>query len=808
MLRVLKILTLVSLIAFAGSGFELYAHERTDSIQAVRIGQNDDSTRLQILNEVAWELRVTDPAAAIELIDSVIIIAKALNQPVYLADAYNHLGVIYANAGDYKGAVEWILKGNNISHDIDDSVGIAKAMNNMSLVYWHQNKLDKSLEYMNLSVGIHKRAHSLKYLGTGYNNLGNLYKELGDYDNAIKNLLLSIAYLDSSSNSIVKVKAKLNLAETYLAINKPQKALKELNESEKICKKTNNLADYCDFYIIKAKYFEKQNEFHLAEENFKKAIALANSLKNLKLKSKALDFLSQLYEKTNNFRDAYTAQKDFHKLQDSLTNMQNYLLLSKLEIQNEFDEKLDKQNKRNELKEQIQKAEIAYQKRVRDFLLIGLFFLLVLGFISILNYRQKLKSAKILASQRQEILLKNEALREQMEADRMKTELLEFINEENEILSLVAKETDNTVFILSPEGKIEWVNEAFHRLSGFTLEEFKRARGQNILDASSSIAIDQNLKRCISTKKPVSYASKTETKQNEDIWIHTTLTPILDENDQITRIIAIDADITKIKEAEEQLAIKNMEITWSLQYARRMQKALLPLGTYMRSIFPQHFVINLPQNIVSGDFFWVTNKNHQTLAAVADSTGHGVPGAFMSLLGISSLQEIVAKMEVLEPTVILEQLREKIMYLLHYNENTESTDDSLDIAVCVIDNDTKMMHYAGSNNSAFILRDDVLIELKPDKYFIWDPGTNKKAFTLKKLQLLSEDRVYMFTDGFSDQFGGDSDKKYSRRRLKKLLLDIYALPMETQKDLLHMELKNWQGQNEQIDDIMVLAFQV
>ncbi len=98
--------------------------------------------------------------------------------------------------------------------------------------------------------------------------------------------------------------------------------------------------------------------------------------------------------------------------------------------------------------------------------------------------------------------------------------------------------------------------------------------------------------------------------------------------------------------------------------------------------------------------------------------------------------------------------------------------------------------------------------MKADKYFIWDDRTNNKDFTLKTFQLLPEDRIYMFTDGYSDQFGGEQDKKYSRRRLKKLLLDIYSLPLETQRDLLRMELKNWQGTNEQIDDIMVLAFEV
>jgi len=787
---------------------DMFSHEKIDSLQRKLSSEENDSVRLEILNKIAWEFRVSNPSKSIQLIDSIIQIAKLKNIPTCLADAYNHLGVIHANVGDYSGAVDWILKGSNVSHEIGDSIGIAKSLNNLGVVYWHRNLFDKSLEYMNLSIGIHKRANRIEYVAIGYNNIGAIHKEKGDYDLAIEYLNQSTKLLNSVSDNIMMVKAKLNLAETYLLINKMEDALIQLDESEHLCKLTNNLFDYCEFHLIKGRYYEQIDNKKQAEISYLQSVKLSEIVKNIKIKSDALLKLGEFYHKVNDYKKGYDYQAKYHHLKDSISKAQDYILLSKMEAKDEFDEKLYRQSRISDYKARKQKAEIVYQKRIRNFLIIGLFFLIVLGLLSILNYRQKLKNAKILVAQRKEILLKNEILREQMEEDRMKTELLEIMNEENEILSLVAKETDNTVFILNPNGKIEWINEAFQRLSGFSPEEFKRKRGINIFDASSSKTITENFKKCLQSKMPVTYVSKTETKRKKAIWIHTTLTPVLNESNEVVRLIAIDADITKIKEVEEQIAIKNMETTWSLQYARKIQKALLPLNSYMQAIFPQHFVINLPQNIVSGDFYWVANKNNKRMAVVADSTGHGVPGAFMSLLGISSIQEIVAKIEDLEPTNILDQLREKIVYLLNYKYDDDYAADGLDIAICVIDDEKLILNYAGSNNPAFIIRDDVLIELKPDKYFIWDTKTNKKAFTLKTFELLPEDRIYMFTDGYSDQFGGEEDKKYSRRRLKKLLLDIYSLPLETQKDLLKMELKDWQGTNEQIDDIMVLAFEV
>jgi PAS domain S-box-containing protein len=795
-------------IAFSQVIINVLAHEKLDSLQKELVKETDDSSRLVILNKIAWELRVSNPTKSVQLLDSIVKLARQKKLPTCLANAYNHLGIIYANTGDYDGAIDWILKGHNISHEISDSIGIANALNNIGVVYWHRNLLDKALEYINLSMQIHQRANRFEYVGIAFNNIGTIMKQKGEFKDAITFFKQSIAIVDSLKDNIVGVKARLNLAEVYLKTGKEEKALNRLNQAEKLCVKYNNQFDLSEYYLIKGNYFELTKNIDAALVAYASSLSLSESILNVSVEKEALHSLGKLYHTKKEFEKAFLFIEKYHNLKDSLANAQAYVLLSKIDAQDKFDERLTKQNRISAYKEKKQKAEINYQKKVRNFLIISLFFLFVLGGLSILIYRQKLKNAKILASQRQEILMKNEILREQMEQDKVKSELIEIMNEENEILSLVAKETDNTVFILKPDGKIEWINEAFQRLSGYSPEEFKRNRGINIFDASSSESIQQNFKKCLESKKPVAYVSKTETKQKKTVWIHTTLTPVINEEGEVARLIAIDADITKIKEAEEQIALKNKEITWSLQYARKIQKALLPLNIYMESIFPQHFVINLPQNIVSGDFFWAAHKNDRRMAVVADSTGHGVPGAFMSVLGISAIQEIVANMEILEPAKILEKLRDKIVYLLNYQWDESSTIESLDIAICVIDDKHLILNYAGSNNPAFVLRDDVLIEMKPDKYFIWDIKTSKKNYTLKTFQLAPEDRIYMFTDGFSDQFGGEQDKKFSRRRLKKLLIDIYTLPLETQKDLLKMELKNWQGSNEQIDDIMVLAFEV
>jgi len=144
---------------------------------------------------------------------------------------------------------------------------------------------------------------------------------------------------------------------------------------------------------------------------------------------------------------------------------------------------------------------------------------------------------------------------------------------------------------------------------------------------------------------------------------------------------------------------------------------------------------------------------------------------------------------------------------LHYENREFSSQESWDIAVCVID-EQKRLRFAGSNSSAQIIRDDVLIEVKPDKFYLWDDVSTQKPFTLQVVQLYDNDSIYLYTDGFSDQFGGSEEKKFSRRRFKNLLLDVYSLPMQSQFESINSTLHNWKGNNQQLDDILVMGFKV
>ena len=252
------------------------------------------------------------------------------------------------------------------------------------------------------------------------------------------------------------------------------------------------------------------------------------------------------------------------------------------------------------------------------------------------------------------------------------------------------------------------------------------------------------------------------------------------------------------------------EVTANINYAHRIQNSLLPHEDELSLFFPQHFVFNQPRDIVSGDFYWVKKFNNSIIFVTTDCTGHGVSGAFMSILGISALNEIVTQLiqsrrENVLANEILNMLRELIMKVLHQTGKSGTTKDGMDAAVCIFNLETLQMQYAGANMPVVILQNDELIELHPDKMPI---GIHPKAmniFTNQTVNLIESALIYTFSDGFSDQFGEKSNKKYLRRNFKNLLTEIHNLSIDSQFDRLKNEFFAWKGSRFQTDDVLVIG---
>jgi ligand-binding sensor domain-containing protein/serine phosphatase RsbU (regulator of sigma subunit) len=250
---------------------------------------------------------------------------------------------------------------------------------------------------------------------------------------------------------------------------------------------------------------------------------------------------------------------------------------------------------------------------------------------------------------------------------------------------------------------------------------------------------------------------------------------------------------------------KNADITSSILYALDIQKAILPPLELINKMFPDSFILYRPKDIVSGDFYWLTERESKIVFAVADCTGHGVPGAFMSLLGITLLNEIVNDHGILRSDSIVEVLRERVIQSLRQSRKDITTSDGLDIALCVLDRHREVIQFTGGMNDLVYIRKGELEVVKADHLSVSAVYEDSAPFTKNEIAYQKGDVFYLFSDGYQDQFGGDKNKKYLAHRFFKTLLEIYTLPMIDQKAILEQNLVDWMKDNIQTDDITVMG---
>lgn len=264
------------------------------------------------------------------------------------------------------------------------------------------------------------------------------------------------------------------------------------------------------------------------------------------------------------------------------------------------------------------------------------------------------------------------------------------------------------------------------------------------------------------------------------------------------------------KEVEEQkikIEEKNKEITDSINYAKLIQNSILPDPNEIMKVFPQSFGLYKPKSVVSGDFYWFALKNDIAMIAAVDCTGHGVPGALMSMLGVEKLNEAVAN-NCIHPSEILSHLNKGVKATLRQKDIKSSSKDGMDIALCCFDLKKNILKFSGAQRPLWLIRNNELIEYKSIKVSIGGTTSDEEKFILHEIQLQKEDCIYIFSDGFADQFGGEKGKKIMTKNFKSTLLSIQNIPFLEQEKVLDEKLIEWQGNFEQVDDILVIGIKI
>ncbi len=264
----------------------------------------------------------------------------------------------------------------------------------------------------------------------------------------------------------------------------------------------------------------------------------------------------------------------------------------------------------------------------------------------------------------------------------------------------------------------------------------------------------------------------------------------------------------KVVEQKRLIELKNEEITSSIEYAKRIQKAILPLEAEISKLLPGYFIFYQPKDIVSGDFYWFTQKGNKSIIVAADCTGHGVPGAFMSMLGISMLDDIVNHQNIVQSDLILNKLKDSIIKSLHQTNNKGELKDGMDLSLLIIDRVEMTLQFSGAYNPLLIIRNNELYTHKADRMPVGFHFKHNTTFSKTDLNLEKDDMLYIFSDGYTDQFGGVSNKKFMMKQFKSLLLEIHHQPLKAQKKAIKERFFEWKSSYPQTDDIIIIGIKV
>ncbi len=817
------------------------AQTKVDSLLHVLKVAKHDTTKVNILNSLSLKLIRSEPDKSINYGKKALELAKKLKFKKGIASSYNNIGEIHRLQGNYPKSLEYFQKSLKIKEELGNRKGMSESYNNIGVIHWNLCNYPKSLEYFQKSLKIKEELGDRKGMSESYNNIGEIHRLQGNYPKALEYFQKSLKIkeeLGKRSEDPDEIgRAKKGMSSSYNNIglihwnqgNYPkaleyyQKSLKIFEElgtssDEALAKSGRKGMSYCygnigiihyeqgnypkalEYGQKSLKIIEELGDRHgiatslgniarlnIKLKNYTKAIDEANKSLNIAKEIGALlderyayKNLFTAYDSLMNYKKAYYFHKLYKQANDSLFNEEKNEKLTEMETRYET-EKKEQQIKLLNKDKKLQKTQLDKQKLIIWSGAGGLLLVITLAFFIYRGYRQKQKANKLLTEQKAEIEQKN-----------------------------------------------------------FSLQQ----ANEEIMQQKEEITIQRD--KLDETNKELEIAFKKSSRQQ----------------------VEIQKNLAQITEQKEDIEQKNEDITDSINYAVRIQQAILPSEDFIKEILGEHFILFKPKDIVSGDFYWAAKIKNRLIVAAVDCSGHGVPGAFMSMLGVSFLNEIVRKEEITQPNQVLNELRENIIRSLQQKGIEGEAKDGMDMALIVIDTENLKLQYAGANNPLYIIRNNeksplikggalaggsqgdvspkttnlpelisldksssslsanhthnlsgfgepdsvsnekhILYEVKGDKIPI---GIHEemKEFTNNELQLQKGDTLYLFSDGYPDQFGGEKGKKFKYKPFKELFLSIQTQTMEKQKVILNKTFEDWKGNFEQIDDVVVIGIRI
>lgn len=382
-----------------------------------------------------------------------------------------------------------------------------------------------------------------------------------------------------------------------------------------------------------------------------------------------------------------------------------------------------------------------------------------------------------------------------------------------DLQELILDKLNTLIVVLNNNGHIEFVSKSAQSILGYAPNELL---GNNWWEATrfskpEGEEVKRKLMKLFANRQSSVYQFEHLLKTNygQTKWFSWNVSYLNEE-----QLVGIGMDISEKKQKEKELNEKNLrvqqqhkKITDSIKYARRIQQNILQSKEYIGKIFPEAFVFYKPKDLVSGDFYFFHEDDTQRYAIAVDCTGHGVPGAMMSMVANSIIKEVLLNKKLKSPAQILYEL-DKELFLSINSYGYELSYDGMDVAVAAIHKKTNRLHYAGAFRSIMVMRKGAVIELNANRYPLGFYSHVEKIFEEKVCMLQKGDELFLYSDGYADQFGGEENKKFNKRNFKELLKTVFEMPLEDQESFLEYSLNNWKQGHEQTDDILVMGIKV
>ena len=697
---------------------------------------------------------------------------------------------IYEDLEHLDNALNEATQKNNIAHLFYDKA---------DYFYYQYNK-DSALHYYNKALALSKDIPLDSLMAASYYSIGHIYYEIDDYDTAMFYAKKAGKIFQFLADSSMLIKVKELEAEIYNYEGKNQKAINvciEIIKYYEAHEDANSKSELVNVYNIIGNVFINLGAYVKSEKYLTDAIDLAKKYNNKYDLSVSYASLGNLYYEQKNYSRAKEIfESSFEldiELQDSLGIGFNLFSLGKTYLSmDSFELAL------NYLDSGLKVARRIGDKDLECNILAHMGSCLV--------KTRKYKEATDKLNQAENIAIDIGALpilqmvynhlSRYYESTGKIEKALHYLKKYNRVSTQIKKQEDarkiaeiESVYELTEKEKEIELLKKENKIQELLAENRKITIIELLAIASLIFVISVVL---YSRNRLKTRSNKILEKQKEEL------------NDQKEKI---EKQKNEIQNKSVKLSEINYQLTASIEYAKKIQTSLFADVQELKIIFPQSFVVNKPKDIISGDFYWINAVGDKAYLAVVDCTGHGVPGAFMTILANSLLNQIILENKVISPETILSLLDIKLKQnLLHHSEYLSS--DGLDIAICVINKSNNQVEFVGAHIALYYANNKGLKQIKGDRFPIGSAYYENKKYTRQHLQLHSGDMIYLASDGFPDQFGGKDDKKFLRVNFKRLLEKISVLQVPAQIKILEETLHEWKGEQPQTDDILVVGIKL